>query len=150
MIKHEHHETDVTIYHMDIRAFGKGYEQFYRRAVAEGVRVVKAKVARITEADNQDLLLRIEVIDADGQVEEVRHDLVVLSQGVIPGWHPGAVLPIPEARDGFFEVPELATRPARSPQDGIFLAGVATGPQGYSRRDRGSGRRRDGSCHVPG
>jgi heterodisulfide reductase subunit A len=62
-------------------------------------------------------------------VAENRHDLVVLSQGTVPAWHPGAVLPIEEARDGFFEVPELATQPARSTVDGIFLAGVATGPK---------------------
>jgi heterodisulfide reductase subunit A len=129
MVKHEMHERDVTIYHMDIRAFGKGYEQFYRRALAEGIRVVKAKVARITEAENRDLVLRVELIDEGGRVAEIRHDLVVLSQGLIPGWHPGEVLPVPEARDGFFEVPELATRPARSPVPGIFLAGVATGPK---------------------
>ena len=54
---------------------------------------------------------------------------MVLSQGVIPGWHPGDVLPVPGLRDGFFEVPELATKPARSPVEGIFLAGVATGPK---------------------
>ncbi len=129
MIKHELHDTQVTIYHMDIRAFGKGYEQFYRRAMAEGIRVVKAKVAKVTEVENRDLLLRVELIDEGGKVVDARHDLVVLSQGLIPGWHPGEVLGIPEARDGFFEVPELATRPARSPVEGIFLAGVSTGPK---------------------
>ncbi len=54
---------------------------------------------------------------------------MVLSQGLIPGWHPGEVLPVPEDKDGFFEIPELATQPARSPVEGIFLAGVATGPK---------------------
>ena len=70
---------------MDIRAFGKGYEQFYRRAVREGVRVIKGKVARITEADNFDLILRVELLDEGGRVDEHRYDLVVLSQGLIPG-----------------------------------------------------------------
>jgi heterodisulfide reductase subunit A len=129
MIKHELHDTDITIYHMDIRAFGKGYEHFYRRAMAEGIRIVKAKVAKITEVDHQDLVLRVELIDEGGRVADNRHDLVVLSQGIIPGWHPGAILPVDEARDGFFEVPDLATRPARSTVDGIFLAGVSTGPK---------------------
>jgi heterodisulfide reductase subunit A2 len=129
MIKHELHETEVTIYHMDIRAFGKGYEHFYRRAVSEGIRVIKAKVATITEVEERDLVLRVELIDEGGRVAERRHDLVVLSLGMIPGWHPGAVLPVVEAGDGFFEVPELATRPARSTVDGVFLAGVATGPK---------------------
>jgi heterodisulfide reductase subunit A len=129
MIKHELHDTEVTIYHMDIRAFGKGYEQFYRRAMAEGIRVIKSKVARITEAENHDLLLRVELIDEGGRVADIRHELVVLSQGVIPAWHGAGVIPIDEARDGFFEVPELATQPAKSTLDGIFLAGVATGPK---------------------
>jgi heterodisulfide reductase subunit A len=129
MIKHELHDARISIYHMDIRAFGKGYEHFYRRAVAEGISVQKAKVAKITEVENRDLLLRLELIDEGGRVAEIRHDLVVLSQGTIPAWHPGDALPIAEARDGFFEVPELATQPARSTVDGIFLAGVATGPK---------------------
>ena len=129
IIKHELHDTEITIYYMDIRAFGKGYEHFYRRALAEGIRVVKAKVAKIAEIENRDLLLRVELIDEGGRVADIRHDLVVLSQGLIPGWHAGAALPIQEASDGFFEVPGLATQPARSTVDGIFLAGVATGPK---------------------
>jgi heterodisulfide reductase subunit A2 len=129
MIRHELHDTEVTVYYMDIRAFGKGYEHFYRRAVAEGVHVIKAKVARITETEDRDLVLRVELIDEGGRLAEVRHDLVVLSQGLVAAWHPGPILPIAEASDGFFEVPELATRPARSTVDGIFLAGVATGPK---------------------
>lgn len=129
MIKHERHETEVTIYHMDIRAFGKGYEQFYRRAMAEGVRVVKAKVATITEEANHDLTLRVELIDEGGRVAELRHDLVVLSQGLIPGWRPDGALPIQLDEDGFFAVPQMVIRSAISTQEGIFVAGVATGPK---------------------
>ena len=58
LLRHYIHGVDVTLYHMDIRAFGKGYEQFYRRAMAEGVKVVKGKVGKITEVDNHDLLVR--------------------------------------------------------------------------------------------
>lgn len=129
MIKHHSRDTEVTIYHMDIRAFGKGYEQFYRRALAEGVRVVKAKVARIYEEDNKDLRLRLELIDEGGRVAEIRHDLVVLSQGVIPGWRPNGVAPAQVDDDGFFLIPEMAARPANSSHEGIFVAGAATGPK---------------------
>ncbi len=129
MIKHQRHETEVTVYYMDIRAFGKGYEQFYRRAVAEGVRVVKAKVAKITEAANHDLLLRVELIDEGGRVADMQHDLVVLSQGLIPGWRPTGEVPAETDDDGFFRIREVTTRPANSSLDGIFVAGVATGPK---------------------
>lgn len=129
MIKHQLHDAEVTIYHMDIRAFGKGYEQFYRRAVAEGITVIKAKVARITEVENQDLNLRVELIDEGGRVTDMRHDLVVLSLGTMPGWRPDGALPIKVDEDGFFTIPEMAMRPANSSLDGIFVAGVATGPK---------------------
>jgi heterodisulfide reductase subunit A len=129
MIKHQRHETDVTIYYMDIRAFGKGYEQFYRRALAEGVKVVKAKVARITETTNHDLLLRVELVDEGGRVADIQHDLVVLSQGLIPGWRPSGEIPAETDDDGFFRIREVTTRPANSSRDGIFVAGVATGPK---------------------
>jgi heterodisulfide reductase subunit A len=129
MIRQHLPETEVTIYHMDIRAFGKGYEQFYRRAVGEGIRVVKAKVARITEEPNKDLKLRVELIDEGGRVAEIRHDLVVLSQGVIPGWKPDGAAPVRIDEDGFFLIPEMAARPANSSHEGVFVAGVATGPK---------------------
>jgi heterodisulfide reductase subunit A len=122
-------DTEVTLYYMDIRAFGKGYEQFFRRALAEGVRVIKAKVGRISEDHSGDLILRVELIDEGGRVADVRHDLVVLSQGLMAGWRPDGVVPARLDQDGFFELPEVTTRPANSTAEGIFVAGVATGPK---------------------
>jgi heterodisulfide reductase subunit A2 len=129
MIKQHNRETEVTIYHMDIRAFGKGYEQFYRRALAEGIHVVKAKVAKITEVEDSDLSLRVELIDEGGRVADMRHDLVVLSLGTIPGWRPDGKVAAEIEDDGFFRIRDVAIRPVNSPTDGIFVAGVATGPK---------------------
>jgi len=114
---------------MDIRAFGKGYEQFYRRAMDEGIKVVKAKVAKITEVENGDLLVRVELLDEGGRVEDRRHDLVVLSQGLIPGWKPDGKVPVQVAEDGFFLTPNPKIAPTCTTQDGIFVAGVAAGPK---------------------
>jgi heterodisulfide reductase subunit A len=129
LLTHYIHGIEVTLYYMDIRAFGKGYEQFYRRAVREGVRVVKGKVARVTEADNFDLILRVELLDEGGRVDEHRYDLVVLSQGLIPGWHADGVIDINEADDGFFETPEIKLNPSFTTMPGVFVAGVAAGPK---------------------
>ncbi|HZE22333.1 MAG TPA: 4Fe-4S binding protein, partial [Desulfobaccales bacterium] len=52
--------ADIAIYYMDIRAFGKGYEEFYRSAKAMGIEFVKAKVARLTEAEDQGVTVRVE------------------------------------------------------------------------------------------
>ena len=77
--------ADITIYYMDIRAFGKGYEQFYNNAKAMGINFVKAKVARVTEDAEHNPIVRIERQEAASAPEEVKHDLVVLSQGLVPG-----------------------------------------------------------------
>ena len=52
--------ADITIYYMDIRAFGKGYEEFYRSAKVMGIEFVKGKVARLTEAEDQGVVVRVE------------------------------------------------------------------------------------------
>jgi len=129
LLRHYIHDIEVTIYHMDIRAFGKGYEQFYRRAVAEGVRVIKGKVAKIDEVDNHDLSLRVELLDEGGRVAELRHELVVLSQGLIPACHLSGVLPVAEADDGFLLTPDSKLNPSHTTVEGIFVAGVAAGPK---------------------
>jgi heterodisulfide reductase subunit A len=129
LLRHYIHDIDVTIYHMDIRAFGKGYEQFYRRAVAEGVRVIKGKVAKIDEVDNHDLVVRVELLDEGGRVEERHHEVVVLSQGLVPACHLGGVLPVAEADDGFLLTPDPKLNPSHTTVEGIFVAGVAAGPK---------------------
>jgi heterodisulfide reductase subunit A len=129
LLRHYIHGVDVTIYHMDIRAFGKGYEQFYRRVMAEGVRVVKGKVARITEVENKDLLLRVERLDEGGRVAEERYDLVVLAQGLIPAWQGTGVLDAELDEDGFFRSVSPKINPVLSSRRGVFVAGVANGPK---------------------
>ena len=76
--------ADVTIYYMDIRAFGKGFQEFYEQARGMGVEFVKAKVARITEKENGDLVLHYEDIENGGKPSTAEHDLVVLSVGLLP------------------------------------------------------------------
>lgn len=129
LLRHYIHGIEVTLYYMDIRAFGKGYEQFYRRAVSEGVRVVKGKVARITQTDNFDLVLRVELLDEGGRVDEHRYDLVVLSQGLVPAWHAGVTIDIDEADDGFVLTPEMKLNPSFTTLPGVFVCGVAAGPK---------------------
>jgi len=71
--------ADITIYYMDIRTFGKGYEQFYQNAKAMGINFVKGKVAKITEDADHNPIVRVELIDESSRIEEQKHDLLVLS-----------------------------------------------------------------------
>jgi len=123
--------ADVTMYYIDIRAFGKGYDEFYEQTKAMGVRFVKGKIAKITEKDDGNLILRYEDIDAGGAIREAEHDLVVLSTGFIPNpdflrLFEGAA---PEADDMLFvREPEEHVNPAKTSIEGVFVAGAATGP----------------------
>ena len=123
--------ADVTMYYIDIRAFGKGYDEFYEQTKAMGVRFVKGKVAKITEKDGGNLVLRYEDIDGGGAIREAEHDLVVLSVGFTPNpefmrLFDGASL---EPDDMLFvREPEEHVNPAKTSIDGVFAAGAATGP----------------------
>jgi heterodisulfide reductase subunit A2 len=121
--------ADITVYYMDIRAFGKGYEQFFQTARAMGVDFVKAKVARITEQSDGDLSLRIERIEEDGRVEEAVHDLVVLSVGVRPGEDPAAHSPVELDRYGFVRSVDPKLDATVTSVPGLFAAGTAIGPK---------------------
>ncbi|MBT4199516.1 FAD-dependent oxidoreductase, partial [Desulfobacula sp.] len=85
--------ADIIIYYMDIRAFGKGYEQFYQNAKAMGIEFVKAKVARIDKGENGSAQVRYELQDGSG-IATADHDLVVLSMGMVPGWNPEPICPV--------------------------------------------------------
>jgi heterodisulfide reductase subunit A len=121
--------ADITIYYMDIRAFGKGYEAFYQNAKAMGINFVRGKVARIVPAEDGDLLLHVErTEEAGGSVEPCRHDLVVLAQGMVPEWHAEECTPVHPGPDGFVATPSL-TSPCATSVPGIFVAGAAAGPK---------------------
>ncbi|HSQ35246.1 MAG TPA: FAD-dependent oxidoreductase, partial [Candidatus Binatia bacterium] len=123
--------ADVTIYNIDIRAFGKGYDEFFEQTRAMGVRFVKGKIAKITEKENGNLLVRYEDIDDNGTVQEAEHDLVVLSVGIVAhdecrGLFSDAELAVDETL--FVAQPGKQVDPARTSIPGVFSAGTATGP----------------------
>jgi heterodisulfide reductase subunit A-like polyferredoxin len=123
--------ADITMYYIDIRAFGKGYDEFYEQTKAMGVRFVKGKVAKIMEKDGGNLVLRYEDIDGGGTIREAEHDLVVLSVGFIP--NPEFLRLFGDATlehdDSLFvREPEEHVNPAKTSIEGVFVAGAATGP----------------------
>ncbi len=114
---------------MDIRAFGKGYEQFYQAAKAMGVNYVRGKVARISPVDGGDVTVRVESMeDPAAAIMENRHDLVVLAQGMIPQWDPQTHSVAQAGDDGFVATPDPIC-PAATHGEGLFVAGTASGPK---------------------
>jgi heterodisulfide reductase subunit A len=119
--------ADVTIYYMDIRTFGKGYEQFYQNARAMGVEFVRGKVATVREDAEGNPVVRVEQTET-GEIVERTHDLVVLSQGVVPASGPPRTLDLPRAGDGFVSVPAPNAAPSATELPGVFVTGMASGP----------------------
>jgi heterodisulfide reductase subunit A len=121
--------ADITVYYMDIRAFGKGYEQFYQTARAMGINFVKAKVARVEEEPNGDLRLRVEMIEEDGRTAEPVHDLVVLSVGMRPGDDPRRFIGVDLDEYGFVAAPDPKLDATVTSLPGVAAAGTALGPK---------------------
>jgi heterodisulfide reductase subunit A len=121
--------ADITIYYMDIRAFGKGYEQFYQNAKAMGIEFVKAKVAKISQGENQSVQLRYEDQEGRGGVATRDHDLVVLSLGMLPEWNPAGICPVSTDTDAFIKTVMPKISPTLTDMEGVFVAGVAAGPK---------------------
>jgi heterodisulfide reductase subunit A len=118
--------ADVTIYYMDIRTFGKGYEQFYQNAKAMGVEFVRGKVAKITEDDDHNPVVRVEQTE-EGDVDERTFDLVVLSLGMVAG-DPLAQFGLTPNDDGYIKIPSINGSPCETQRPGVFVTGTAGGP----------------------
>jgi heterodisulfide reductase subunit A len=122
--------ADVTIYYINIRSFGKGFEEFYDQAKGMGINFTKGKIGKITEKEDGNLILRYEDIN-ENIVREAEHDMVILSVGVLPNTDSSVLFSKGELKlDPFnfvFQADPL-TNPAKTTIEGVFVAGTATGP----------------------
>jgi heterodisulfide reductase subunit A-like polyferredoxin len=122
--------ADVTIYYIDIRAFGKGYEEFFQQARDMGVMFVKGKVAGIREEGDGNLTLSYEDIEGGGGRRQATHDLVVLSVGLLANPEPASLFAAGQLQmDPFSYVrePDEDLDPGRTNIPGVFVAGTAAG-----------------------
>jgi len=122
--------ADVTIYYINIRSFGKGFEEFYDQAKGMGVNFIKGKIGKITEKENGNLILRYEDIN-ENKVKESEHDMVILSVGVLPNPDNATLFHGEELKldpFSFVNQTEPLASPSRTSIDGVFVAGTATGP----------------------
>ncbi len=123
--------ADVTIYYMDIRAYGKGFEEFYQQAKGMGVKFVRGKVAKITPEANGDVALWYEDTE-EGGVRKATHDLAVLSVGLLPNPEAGRILTGEEltlGTGGWVASEDENRHPTRTSVRGVFVAGTASGPK---------------------
>lgn len=131
VIAREHSpDVQVTIFFMDIRAFGKGFDRYYERAKEEyGIEFVRGMVSRVVELPRSKDL-RISYVDESDERVEREFDMVVLSTGLQPSEEvrrTAEKLRVRLNEFGFCRTEAL--EPVRTSRDGIFVAGVFQEPK---------------------
>jgi heterodisulfide reductase subunit A len=120
----------ITVFYMDVRAFGKGFEEFYDRVRAEGITYRRGNPSEVFRQGDR-LIVRAEDTLL-GRTVEVPADLVVLATGVQPRADADQVaemLGLEFSEDGFFAEAHPELRPVNSGREGIFLAGNCQAPK---------------------
>jgi heterodisulfide reductase subunit A-like polyferredoxin len=122
--------ADVTMHYMDIRAAGKRYNEFYEQAKDMGATYIKGRVAKISEKENGDLIVRYEDVENGGAIVEAEYDLVVLAVGIQPNRDVERLFTGEElGLDEYFYVaePDDGLEPGRTDIPGVFVAGTSAG-----------------------
>lgn len=122
--------AEIYEFYIDINAFGKGYQEFYKRVREEGIYFIRGKGSEIFKRDG-----RLVVAAEDtllGTPLEIPVDMVVLGTGLTA--RRGAekvaqIFGISQSADRFFMEAHPKLRPVSTNVDGIFLAGCCQGPK---------------------
>jgi len=134
--KHAHLVRDkipdarITVFYMDVRAFGKGYEEFYDRVKHEKVLYRRGEPAEVYRRGDKLVVLAEDTLL--GKPIEVEADLVVLATAIVPRSDTAEVatlLGLERSPDGFFQEAHPKFRPVDTQVDGVFLAGCCQGPK---------------------
>ena len=117
-------------FYIDMRAFGKGYEEFADRIKAEGTFCVRGRTARVVEQDGR-MVIKGEDIVSDRMVE-FPVDMVLLAVGLVPARGTdelARMLRVPTDSDGWFSELDYNADPTDTERGGVFVAGVCQGPK---------------------
>jgi len=132
LIREKIPNAKITIFYIDVRAFGKGFEQFYDRVRKEGVIYRRGNVGEVVKsADGNKLIVKAEDTLL-GELVDVEADLVVLATAIVPRKDApqlAQLLKISRDPDGFFLEAHPKLRPVDTLTDGVFLAGCCQGPK---------------------
>jgi len=123
-------DAEVSEYYIDMRSFGKGYEEFYERIDNEGINIIRGRTAKIEESGDQ-LLLRSEDIEG-GRLIEQKVDMVVLAVGLEArddSEELAKMLGIAQDENGWFNETNFLSDPVGTFAGGITIAGVCQGPK---------------------
>jgi heterodisulfide reductase subunit A2 len=131
LYKHKVHEGEAYVFYMDIRAGGKMYEEFVRRAIEEdGVKYIRGRVSKIYPQNGKYIVKGEDTIA--GERIEIDADMVVLATAMIAQKEAKTLaqtIGIPYDSYGFLNEVHPKLRPVESSTGGIFLAGACQSPK---------------------
>jgi heterodisulfide reductase subunit A len=129
-------KADVYQFYIDMRCFGEGYEEFYKRCSEEGVNFIRGKVAKITDETLTDEEKgKLVVVSEDtllGKLVRVPVDMVILCSALearSDAENVSRIFNLNRRADGFFLERHVKLDPVATPTDGIFIAGCCEGPR---------------------
>jgi len=124
--------VQIYVFYIDIRTFGKGFEEFYEATAKAGVSFIRGRVGEVLENPDQTLTVRGEDTLLGKPIIFKDIDLVVLSTGVVAPVKTKDVahaLGLSLSPDGFLLEAHPKLRPVDSFSEGVFVAGMAQGPK---------------------
>ncbi len=130
LIKEKYPDTEVIICYIDIRSYGKGYEEYYERAKALGVKFIRGMPSDV-HADRNGLTMQVENSETS-EVMVLHPELVVLSVGIDPSEKTHQIAErfgLPLEDTGFIKPVHDAVDTVATIRPGIYLAGTATAPR---------------------
>ena len=132
-VREKYPEVEVNICFTDMRAFGKGYEELYRRCRKTGINFINGLPSEIYETYGEGKHLYFTVFDGFlNEVIRIDTDLVVLQVNMVSPKETGELvkkLGLCTSGDGFFQEAHAKLRPIETPTPGVFLAGTCQGPK---------------------
>lgn len=132
LLKEQFPDMEIKVFYIDIRAFGKGFENLFHRSKGMGVRYIRGIPGAIKQdRTNQDLILTVENT-ATNELDNHRAEMVVLATGVEPPADLKGIqemLALQTTSDGFYLEAHPKLQPVDSASQGIFFAGCAEGPK---------------------
>lgn len=132
MLKEHYPDMEVKVFYIDIRAFGKGFEDLFQRSKGKGVQYIRGLPGDVQEdPETNDLTLFVENTATD-RLEKHRVEMAVLSQGIVPTEDMKKIqemLSLQKTSDGFLLEAHPKLQPVDSASKGIFFAGTAEAPK---------------------
>jgi heterodisulfide reductase subunit A len=131
-LKDNYPDIESTVFYMDLRAFGKGFEELLMRSKSNGVRYIRGIPGEVVEnSETGNLKLTVENTTGN-RLEDHEFDMIVLAVGATPALDTESIrrmVSLSKSPSGFLKEAHPKLKPVDTPTKGVFIAGAAESPK---------------------